>query len=151
MRTHLFSASADGPLVPVEVTLPLVNIQALRQAGAPLPAPIAVQALIDTGADVTVLDPSVLSPLITLGLQPVKIHFVNAPALGGASTVTEYSVGLTIAPVAGQPRSGLALRSHPVVERPLGVLGYQALIGRDVLDLCVLMYDGPGRRFTLAF
>ena len=150
MRTCLLSVSSDGPLVPIEITLPLVNLQTLRAASAPLPAPIALQALVDIGADVSVFDPTVLAPLVALGLQPVKMHFVNAPALGGISTLVEYTIGLGVAPIANQPRSGLHLRSHPVVERPLGALGYQALLGRDVLDLCVLMYDGPGRRFTLA-
>jgi hypothetical protein len=151
VRTVFLPVWADGPLVPVEVTLPWANLQALRAAASPVPAPVTIQALIDTGADVTVLDPAVLAPLIAAGLQPSRFVFVNSPAVGGMAPTTEYFVGLTVAPVAGQPRSGLVLRNHPVVERAVGTLGYQALIGRDVLDQCVLVYDGPGRRVTVAF
>jgi hypothetical protein len=51
----------------------------------------------------------------------------------------------------GNPRSNLVLHSHPVIEQPLGQLGYGLLIGRDVLKRCPLVYDGPSGRLTLAY
>ena len=63
----------------------------------------------------------------------------------------EYHVGLTVAVDPAGPKSGLVLRTLAVVERDLGTLGDQALIGRDVLEQCVLMYDGPGRRAVLGY
>jgi hypothetical protein len=30
-------------------------------------------------------------------------------------------------------------------------LGYEAIIGRDVLDFGLFLYDGEGRTFTLAY
>ena len=38
-----------------------------------------------------------------------------------------------------------------VVEVPLAVLGYQALVGRDVLGRCRFLYDGPSGRFKLTY
>jgi hypothetical protein len=35
-----------------------------------------------------------------------------------------------------------------VCELPLGVLGYDAVIGRDILDLTRFIYDGLPRTFT---
>jgi hypothetical protein len=50
-----------------------------------------------------------------------------------------------------RPRSKKKLRDHPVLEQPLGQLGYQLLIGRDVLAACLFIHDGPASRFTLAY
>ena len=38
-----------------------------------------------------------------------------------------------------------------VVELSLGLLPYQVLIGRDVLDACRFLYDGPHKRFRLGY
>jgi hypothetical protein len=48
-------------------------------------------------------------------------------------------------------RSHLVLPDHHVVEQPLGVLGYQAVLGRDVLAGCLVVYDGPAGACTLAY
>lgn len=151
MTTVAVPIGPAGPLVDVELTLPAAALLALRAAGTPIPPPVPAVALIDTGADVTVLDPALLAPLVAAGLRVSRAHLVNAPAAGGLAPALEYRVGLTVAPVAGRPRSGLALRTFPVVERPLGPLGYQALLGRDVLDLVAFFYDGPGKRLTLGY
>ena len=44
-----------------------------------------------------------------------------------------------------------ALRNHPEAEQNLAQLGYQALIGRDILDLCLFVANGPGRSFILGY
>lgn len=151
MNTYSAVMSPDGPLVPLEVTLPAAALLVSRTAGTVF-QPVTVTALIDTGADATILDPAVLTPVVTAGgLKPTRYQFVNAPGLGGTGISPEYSVGLRVAPVAGQPRSGLVLRTFLVTERPLGTVGYQALIGRDVLSRCLLVIDGPGNRFTLGY
>ena len=45
----------------------------------------------------------------------------------------------------------MLFKALPVYERALGAIGYQALLGRDVLASCGFFYDGPGKRFTLAY
>jgi hypothetical protein len=57
-------------------------------------------------------------------------------------------VELTLVHPSGYARANLVSRNLPVLEQPLNQLGYQALIGRDILDRCLLVYDGPGRAFT---
>ena len=44
--------------------------------------------------------------------------------------------------------SGLII---PVIESDLNAQGFQALLGRDVLDQGILIYDGHRRLLTLAF
>jgi hypothetical protein len=39
----------------------------------------------------------------------------------------------------------------PVMELPLSYLGYQVIIGRDVLAKCVLLYNGPRQRFAMRY
>ncbi|MBX9628632.1 MAG: hypothetical protein K2X82_32845 [Gemmataceae bacterium] len=151
MKTHLIPVGTDGPLVPILVGLPFALVHSRRASGSPIPPPVVAEALIDTGADVTVLDPAVLAPLVASGLPVRRTVFVNSPALGGVAPLFEYEVGLTVAADPGVPKSGLTIRTLLVVERQLGALGYQALVGRDVLDQCVLVYDGPGRRAVLGY
>ena len=38
-----------------------------------------------------------------------------------------------------------------VIEYPLSALGYEAILGRDVLASCVLIYDGTAGTFTLTY
>jgi hypothetical protein len=38
-----------------------------------------------------------------------------------------------------------------VEDQPLGVLGYQVLIGRDALSFCSFLYEGRAGTFTLDY
>lgn len=142
---------SDGPLVEVELTLSRADLRSLRAKGSPLPQPFSVRALIDSGAEVSCIDKQLTSSLIATGMPPGRFLFANMPAVGGLSPTIEYVVSLTLLHPSRKSRSHLVLPSLPVVEQPLGQLGYQALLGRDVLERCLLVYDGPGRSFTLAF
>ena len=151
MRTLNGSLQPEGARVDVQLGLAAANVLALRNAGRPIPAAIPARALIDTGAEVTCADPQVLAPLTSAGLRPTRFVFANLPATGGLGLCAEYPVGLTILHPSNNPRDHLVLRTYVVVEQGLGALGYQVLIGRDVLAACFLVYDGPSRRFTLAY
>ena len=82
-----------------------------------------------------------------IGLAVSRWLHVNAPGLGPLSAVPEYAVSMSLPVGAANP---LLFKALPVYERALGALGYQALLGRDVLAPCGFFYDGPGKRFTLA-
>jgi hypothetical protein len=143
---------ADGPLISIEVALPAGTMASRRQQGLAIPPALALTALIDTGSDVSVIDARALAPLVKDGLQLSFIHLMNIPALHQQQNWSiEYQVSLTIEPVPGKLRSGLILTWHPIYEESLGLLGYDALIGRDVLEKCALFIDGPASRFTLSF
>jgi hypothetical protein len=141
----------DGCLVDLLIGLAAGNVRQRRQAGQPIPPPVAVRALLDTGAQASCADPQALAPLIALGLHRTRLILTNVPALGGISVGSEYAAGLTIVHPSGDARANLVLRHWPVVEVPLGPLGYQALIGRDVLSRCLFIQDGPGNTFLLAY
>jgi hypothetical protein len=62
-----------------------------------------------------------------------------------------YDASLTVVHPSGNVGDNLVLRHLSVLDLQLGPLGYQALIGRDVLAACRFSYDGPGNRFRLAY
>lgn len=151
MNSFSLPLSAEGPLVDAEVGFGEHLVRSLRQAGRAIPEPVKMRALLDTGADVTCIDKHVLAPLVARGLPFTRFVYSNVPALGGLLPSLEYDVGLTIPHPTGQPRSSLRVRAIAIIEKPLGALGYQAVIGRDVLDRCLFIYDGPSKSFTLGY
>jgi hypothetical protein len=151
VHTQQGEIGSEGALVELLVGLAAPNIQNLRNAGHPVPTAIPVRAVIDTAADVTCLDPAALAVPIAAGVPPTRFVYANLPAFGGLTFACEYLVSLTITHPSGDPRANLVLRNHPVIEQPLRQLGYQALIGRDVLGRCLFVYDGPGRVYTLGY
>ena len=151
MNTIHSTLDADGAVIDLLIGLAAVYINQLRRAGSPVPSPIPVRALLDTGAEMTCVDPAVLAPLIrAASLRPTRTLYSNVPAAGGLNFVSEYAVGITIIHP-DDPRANLVFRNHPVLEQSLGPLPYQALLGRDVLARCLLVYDGPSSAFTLAY
>jgi len=49
------------------------------------------------------------------------------------------------------PKDSMMLLTVPVIATELTSQGISALIGRDVLASCLLIYDGISGTFTLAF
>jgi hypothetical protein len=140
-----------GALADIRIGLPIAMVNLLRQQGRPLPAPQLAPALIDPGAEISCVDTQLLAPLIASGLQPQRFVLTNVPATGGMGMAIVYRVGITILHPSGKERDHFVLRSLAVLDQPLSQLGYQALLGRDVLADCLFIYDGPLRRVTLAY
>jgi hypothetical protein len=151
MQTLLISLGPEGALVEISVGLNVPLVRQWRQARRVIPQSVTGRALLDIGADCSCLDPQLLAPFQGAGLQPEGFQPVNIPALGGLHYRAEYYVCLTIVHPSGLPKGNLVLGNQLVIEESLGVLGYQALIGRDVLERCLLVYDGPGKNVTLAY
>jgi len=63
----------------------------------------------------------------------------------------QYDIALIIPPgVAGQPL--LIFQTIPVVSSDLvNAQGFHALIGRDILEQCLFVYNGSVGSFTLAY
>ena len=73
---QLPNLQASGPLVDIRVLVGLPVRASLQRAGVPVPPPVAVKAMIDTGAMASVIDPSTAQ---LLGLQPVGVVMINTP------------------------------------------------------------------------
>lgn len=88
---------------------------ALIAANQAVPALIAVQALVDTGASCTCIDPTVLSQL---KLSPTGIASVNTPSTGAhAASTNQYDVAIAIQTLPNLPM--LVFQTMPVLESDL--------------------------------
>jgi hypothetical protein len=133
----------EGAVVEVVIGLDRREIQTLRSALRPVPQPRQLRALIDSGADLCCLDPAIVKALALIWDSSLP---TNMPAVTGLTFSSLYRAGVTILHPSGQH---FVAPDMIVCELPLGVLGYDALIGRDILDLLRFTYDGPARAFAL--
>ena len=121
--------------------------EALLLSGQLAPPAIPVDALVDTGASCTCVDPAVLQKL---GIPPSGQTSVLTPSTGNqAVSADQYDVSLVILATNQQPP--LAHAAIPVVASELSGQGFQMLLGRDVLRGCLLTYDGISGLFSLAY
>ena len=135
-----------GAFLTMDVHVPPVVATALSAAGDPIPPSSPGIALIDTGATMT----CVHEPILTgLGLHPV-----GTVASGTAAGQTQQSIYVARVsfpllgwnldlPVAGVDLTGQMLATVP----PQPVI---ALLGRNLLAACVLIWNGPGGYWTIA-
>ena len=141
--------SPQGPLLLAYIGVSAARHTALTAAGLPIPNPVPIQALIDTGASCSCVDPSVLN---SLGLTPTGIVTVNTPSTGTRPhTAQQYDVSIAI-PGASPSHIPLFASNVPVVAAQLlTAQGFQALFGRDILADCLFTYNGSMGNFTLAY
>jgi hypothetical protein len=140
----------DGPAaVEVEIAVPAALARFFLARGQSVPAAARVPALIDTGADVSCIDPSVRH---ALGLTPSRTTRVVTPRSGPVPlTRRSYRVDLTVLHTSGHPPNNLVRTRLLVVEAVIGHTGYGMLLGCDVLGQCLLIRDGPSGHFSLAY
>ena len=94
-----------------------------------------------------------------VGLPPYAFAFTAAPGTGQAPVPlfgnvgvnTSHTAGITILHPSGHVGQSLVVPDLIVQALALRPLGFEALIGRDVLASCVLVYDGPVGSVTLAY
>jgi len=141
------SMTQSGPVLDLVVGASAARLEALTEAGMPLPAPQNVRALVDTGASCTCIDPMVFT---ALGLQPTGSMPMLTPSTGPIPIDADtYDVGIIIPN--GQ-QQGLIFPNIAVSASELfSAQGIHALVGRDILQRCVLAYNGTAGFFTLAY
>ena len=137
--------SAQGPVLGILVGVSGPRADALKASGQTVPSPVVVQGLIDTGASCTCIDPSVLQ---SLNLSPTGTVSVHTPSTGAAPHSTnQYDVSILLV----HPNNVFPFHNLPIIESQLAVQGIQALIGRDILKECVLVYNGAMNWYTFSF
>jgi len=122
-----------GPRLPVEIGIPILDLgKATLDSRHVGPRFTTTHALIDTGAQRTVISPQVVQ---RVGLS--KIDETTLLIVGGQRRADVYAASLQF------PHSGF--RAIEVIEvsccelLPL----FQCLLGRDVLSRWIFTYDGP--------
>jgi hypothetical protein len=139
----------QGPLLTAYIGVSDAKKAALLNTNQPVPNLIQIRALVDTGASSTCVDPSVLQ---TLALAPTGQATVNTPSTGNQPHTADQYDASFIVPGSGATQAPLVVPNLPVIcAELLQSQGFHALIGRDILSLCLLLYNGPGGFFTLAY
>jgi predicted aspartyl protease len=106
----------------------------------PAPPDVRALALVDTGAERTVVERALLD---ALGLAPVGVTRFHS-ATTGPEPVTAAVYAVRVA-LAEETTGVLAADLAVVAAESLGALGVRVLL------VCRLWYDGPGRVFRLTF
>ena len=106
-----------------------------------LEQPHSVTAIIDTGAQTSVLNPAVVKQL---QLKPVGKTSIVTPSTTIPVECSRYHINVYFP-------EDYVVENIFAVEAPMGGQPYQCLIGRDVLRLGKLRYDGTSNEFTLEF
>lgn len=128
-----------GPRLEVEVSVSTAYAEQIAKQGGTVATPHVGHALIDTGATRTCVD---VDAIAKLGVPAVDRMPVLTPS--GSETQSVHPVRLTFV------GTGLgSVDAIPVLASKLGAQGILALIGRDILAQCVLIYNGPGGHFTI--
>lgn len=145
---HFTRQFTDGaPLVKAVLRVTKARADALTAAGQPVPKQRIMNALIDTGASCTCIDPTIIK---ALELAPTGKATIFTPSTGDkAHTTDQYDASLQIYKTSQDPP--LEIPVIAVIASELKVQGIDALIGRDVLTYCLLSYDGQAGSYTLAF
>ena len=141
--------SPQGPVLNAYVGVSIARETALTSSGQPTPNPQLIRALVDTGASITSVDPSVLT---ALNLTATGNTLIHTPSTGNKPVPADlFDIGLLI-PAASNNQSALIISILPVICAELLVAqGFHALIGRDVLAQCLLIYNGTTKLFTICY
>jgi len=137
-----------GPIVNAVVHVSEGRRSALQAQQVAVPPPQNIRALVDTGAAFSSVEPRVLHDL---GLTPTgTIDFVTPSTGQGVVTTDTYDVDLVIYRTPSDPP--LLMPNLRVAACELFLRqGIHALLGRDVLSRCILVYNGDMGLFSLAF
>jgi hypothetical protein len=137
----------SGPCINAHIGVNKTHLDALKAKGQPIPNTQLVRALVDTGAMTTVVDSEIIA---ALELQPTNDVPIYTPTTEGkAVRVNSYDIALYI-PIHSQTHPFI-LPAMSVLERSLKVQGIDVLLGRDVLQHCLLVYDGRASTISMAF
>lgn len=108
-----------------------------RNLGPPHP----VTAVLDTGAQTTVINQDVVN---RLRLKPVGFAYINTPTTTTPVRCNRYHINVYFP-------DDYVVENIFAVEAAMGGQPYQCLVGRDILRLGELQYRGFANEFTLSF
>ncbi|MDR1936683.1 MAG: hypothetical protein LBS49_14105 [Candidatus Accumulibacter sp.] len=142
------SITRQGPPIRAFVGVSRYREMALKKRDLPAPRWTEGNFLIDTGASGTCIDSGLLEPL---NIPPTGVVSVQTPSTGATPRqCDQYDVMLYL-PGTDQAREALHFPAAAVLETSLASQGIDGLLGRDVLDNCVFIYNASLRIFTLAY
>jgi len=129
-----------GPVIPVVISPDPAFAAALQAVNKPIPQPVTGFALVDTGATTTCIDGTIAQQM---GLAPSGTAKLSSASHQATDCLT-YPVQLHF------PAWNVALQSPKAMGVTIANQGIIVLVGRDLLQNCVFVYNGADGSFTLA-
>jgi hypothetical protein len=127
-----------GPILTAEISVTQALEDVFRRTRIPIPPPITVNALIDTGADDVVINSRIIN---ALKLYPSGVATIPVYDASGKATFPDlYQIRLRLAPGAVLEIPAAEMALPPSID---------CLIGGSFLCHCLFTYDGPGKAFEL--
>ena len=136
-----------GALLNMQLSISGPRIEALQANDAPVPDMMTVKGLVDTGASCTCIDPSVVE---SLDLSRIGTTNAVTPSTGSKpQSVNQYEIGVLI--YSSSQEQPMVVPIIGVIEMPLINQGFHAIIGRDILSQCLLVYDGRNQTYSFCY
>jgi len=133
------SLQAEGPTLEVQFMIPVALEEQYRKASKPIPTPIVVKALIDTGASNCIIKDGIPQKL---GLQPNGTIKINTPSSKN-HLCYKYFMRMFL------PSYGVTYEGE-FTATALEEQTIESLIGRDLLQHGILIYTGNANQFTFS-
>ena len=137
----------NGPILDVRLSVGPEHAANLAAAGLPVPQPISVLGLVDTGAEMTAIQRSLAE-----WMDIPTLHFIEARSsmLGHEARVSPvHQVQMTFGSL-GAPDPPRWRKIHAVGVSVVSP-GAMVLIGRDLLATCRFTFDGRKRRLMMSY
>jgi hypothetical protein len=141
-----FQAQADGPIVSAAVGVSIPRRKLLIDHGLVVPDMVVGTFLVDTGATVTAVAPDLIA---SLGLPHIGAVSVHTPSTGATSVAIDQYDASFIIP-GNAPDGTLVIGAIPILATHFRSQGIDGLIGRDILNRCMLVYNGTTGAVSLA-
>lgn len=129
----------EGPVLEVQFLIPSELEKKYMNEKHPIPEPVVIRSLIDTGASACVVKKEIPEKL---GLKPMGVIKICTPSSKDHECY-QYFMKMLI------PSHGLTYEG-PFIAAPLDGQDIGCLIGRDVLKSGILIYIGYMNQFTLS-
>ena len=135
---NLFAA---GPMISMQIGISKVLTDIYTHGGISVPAARTLNILVDTGASFTIIQQGKIDGL---NLQPVGERKIIGVSDKKPGEYPMYRVGLSI--------DGLFNFDISVTVMPLYLPNnIEGLMGRNILEKCILVYNGPEKSFRLKY
>lgn len=132
----------QGPHIPILVSATQIEVEEGTALGLEFPK-LPVRALIDTGASITVINPEIAA---TCKLKQTGYQRINAVG-GDAGEYAEYAAAISFPGIALPSLDTARVVACPIIRQPF----FSCLIGRDILQKWLLIYDGRSGEVELRF
>lgn len=134
-----------GPIITLVVGISFAKHEVFKKQGMTAPPPVILDFLVDSGASHTVVDARAIAPL---GISPSGITYIHTPTTGETPMpMQQFDVSLFL----HHPENSKMIPNLAVTASDFSQQKIQGLLGRDVLEHCLLVYDGRANSFALAF